>query len=148
MVPSSSGLGCRPLTPETRVRTPLGLFTKINRIRVLLLRVVNAGGIFAQTRGSHPCPSMPTRIYLTNHLKGGFFMSEPPKKKAAYDDLFNIPENMTGEIINGELVVTPRPSKGHGYAVTTLGHEIGPPYRFGRGGPGGWVFIFEPEIQF
>ncbi len=76
-------------------------------------------------------------------------MSEPQKKKAAYDDLFNIPENMTGEIINGELVVTPRPSKGHALASSYLGAEVIPPYCLGRGGgPGGWVILAEPEIQF
>ena len=74
-------------------------------------------------------------------------MAEIAKVKATYNDLYGIPENATGEIIDGELIVTPRPSMGHGYAVTTLGHEVGPPYRFGRGGPGGWIFIFEPEIR-
>lgn len=73
-------------------------------------------------------------------------MSEPAKKKATYDDLYRVPENMTGEIINGELIVTPRPSRQHGYTTFALGDEIGP-YRSGRsGGPGGWVFIFEPEL--
>jgi Uma2 family endonuclease len=76
-------------------------------------------------------------------------MSEPAKKKANYDDLFNIPENMTGEIINGELVVTPRPSKGHALASSYLGGEVIPPYCHGRGGgPGGWVILDEPEIKF
>ena len=74
-------------------------------------------------------------------------MAEPAKRKAAYEDLFNIPENMTGEIINGELVVTPRPSRKHTSATSSLGYKIGPPYQFGEGGgPGGWVIIIEPEI--
>lgn len=34
-------------------------------------------------------------------------MSEPAKRKATYDDLYGVPENMTGEIINGELIVSP-----------------------------------------
>ena len=33
-------------------------------------------------------------------------MTEPAKKLAVYEDLFRIPENMTGEIINGELHAT------------------------------------------
>ena len=73
-------------------------------------------------------------------------MSDPAKKKATYEDLFNIPENMRGEIINGELIVTPRPSRKHGYVAATLIEEVGPPYHRGRGGPGGWIFIVEPEI--
>ncbi|MGV8075148.1 MAG: hypothetical protein AB2L11_11400 [Syntrophobacteraceae bacterium] len=38
-------------------------------------------------------------------------MSELSKKRAVYEDLFEIPANMTGEIIDGELIVTPRPSR-------------------------------------
>lgn len=76
-------------------------------------------------------------------------MPEPAKERATYKDLYDIPENMTGEIINGELIVTPRPSRKHGYTATALGVEIASPYQFGRsGGPGGWVFIIEPEIGF
>jgi len=76
-------------------------------------------------------------------------MSEPAKKKVSYDDLTFIPENMTGEIIDGELIVTPRPSPRHSYTAFTLGGEIAPPYRFGRGGgPGGWIILYEPEIMF
>jgi|SRR5208283_638169 len=74
-------------------------------------------------------------------------MAEMAKKMATYEDLYDVPDNMIGEIIGGELIVTPRPSRRHGYTTFALGNEIGPPYQFGRsGGPGGWVFIFEPEI--
>jgi Uma2 family endonuclease len=45
-------------------------------------------------------------------------MAGPAKKAATYNDLFGIPENMTGEIINGELIVAPRPSRRHVYAST------------------------------
>lgn len=70
------------------------------------------------------------------------------KKRAVYEDLYNIPENMTGEIIGGEVIATPRPSRKHGYTSSALGNLIGPGYQFGRGGPGGWLFILEPEIRF
>ncbi len=76
-------------------------------------------------------------------------MSEPAGKIATYDDLYNIPENMTGEIINGELIVSPRPARKHGLASSLLGGELIPPYYHGRGGgPGGWIIIIEPEIAF
>jgi len=32
------------------------------------------------------------------------------KGRATYDDLLNLPENVVGEIIAGELVVSPRPA--------------------------------------
>jgi Uma2 family endonuclease len=74
-------------------------------------------------------------------------MSDPAKKVATYEDLYSIPENTTGEIINGKLIVTPRPSPRHMNVVTALSEEIGPPYRRGRGGPGGWIFLIETEIR-
>lgn len=74
-------------------------------------------------------------------------MSEPARKKATYEDLYTIPENTTGEIINGQLIATPRPSRQHILASSFLGGEIIPPYCHGRGGgPGGWIILIEPEI--
>lgn len=74
-------------------------------------------------------------------------MSHPAKKIVTYEDLYTIPENMIGEIIDGEIIATPRPSRKHTDAVSSLGYKIGPPYRFGEGGPGGWIIYFEPEIS-
>jgi hypothetical protein len=73
-------------------------------------------------------------------------MAETAKKEAVYADLHEIPENMIGEIIAGELVVSPRPSPRHSHAVSDLNVAIGPPYRFGEGGPRGWTILFEPEV--
>lgn len=74
-------------------------------------------------------------------------MSEPSKKRATYEDLYSIPENMTGEIVDGELIVHPRPSRKHIHAASALDKRIGTPYQFGEGGPGGWIIHVEPEIQ-
>jgi Uma2 family endonuclease len=75
-------------------------------------------------------------------------MAQPPKKNATYDDLHGIPENTIGEIIDGKLTVTPRPSKQHVYAASVLEIELGAPYQFGRGGgPGGRVILVKPEIK-
>jgi Uma2 family endonuclease len=78
--------------------------------------------------------------------KGDLEMTGPARKRAVYEDLYNLPENMTGEIIDGALIVTPRPSRKHIFAGSALGAEIGPPYRFGSGGTGGWIILDEPEI--
>jgi Uma2 family endonuclease len=75
-------------------------------------------------------------------------MPDPAKRQAVYDDLYHIPENTTGEIIDGELIVSPRPGIPHGECAFSLGGELVPPYRFGRGGPGGWIIHGEPEIHF
>jgi len=75
-------------------------------------------------------------------------VSEPATRRAVYEDLFDLPENMTGEIIDGQLIVTPRPSRKHINAASMLTAEIIPPYRSGRGGPGGWIILDDPEISF
>jgi Uma2 family endonuclease len=41
----------------------------------------------------------------------------------------------------------PRPRPAHANAASALGEELGPPFRRGKGGPGGWVFLDEPELH-
>lgn len=68
-------------------------------------------------------------------------MALAAKKKAAYEDLCDLPENMTGEILNGDLIVTPRPSRKHALAATVLGTQVTAPYYLAEsGGPGGGSF--------
>lgn len=67
-------------------------------------------------------------------------------RPATYEDLLALPEHVVGEIIGGELVVSPRPAPRHAVAKSVLGGELGPPYHSGRGGPGGWWILFEPEL--
>ncbi|MBI3402048.1 MAG: Uma2 family endonuclease [Acidobacteria bacterium] len=68
-------------------------------------------------------------------------------RPATYDDLLALPEHVVGEIIGGELVVSPRPAPRHAVASSVLGGELGPPYHSGRGGPGGWWILDEPELH-
>ena len=65
-----------------------------------------------------------------------------------YADLERLPDNVVGELIHGMLYASPRPADPHTVASTVLGEELGPPFRKGRGGPGGWVFFDEPELHF
>jgi Uma2 family endonuclease len=74
-------------------------------------------------------------------------MAEPAKKRATYDDVLAAPPNMVAEIIDGELELSPRPASPHALAATALGEELGPPFKRGRGGPGGWMILFEPELH-
>ncbi len=71
----------------------------------------------------------------------------PLKKPATYSDLEALPDNLVGEIIDGDLFASPRPAIRHANASTNLAGLLGPPYRFGRGGPGGWVLLYEPELH-
>ncbi|HJQ38699.1 MAG TPA: Uma2 family endonuclease [Thermoanaerobaculia bacterium] len=67
---------------------------------------------------------------------------------ATYEDLIAVPENMVAELIDGELYASPRPPGPHIRARSALGGLIGPPFDFGKGGPGGWWILFQPELHF
>lgn len=62
-------------------------------------------------------------------------------------DLDDLPEDMVGEIIDGELIVHPRPDPPHVWAASELGAILIPPFRRGIDGPGGWIILDEPRIQ-
>lgn len=64
-----------------------------------------------------------------------------------YADLCNLPENLTGEILNGVLHTQPRPAGPHALAASALGAGLFG-LRRGSGDPGGWWIIDEPEIHF
>lgn len=68
-------------------------------------------------------------------------------KLATYTELLALPENVVGEILDGTLYTSPRPSAEHGSAAFELSVELGGPFRRGKGGPGGWWFIGEPELH-
>jgi Uma2 family endonuclease len=68
-------------------------------------------------------------------------------RPASYEDILRLPENKVGEIVDGELIVSPRPGPRHALASSSLGAEIGGPFGRGRGGPGGWIILDEPELH-
>lgn len=70
-----------------------------------------------------------------------------PKRPATYADIEALPENLVGEIIEGELIVSPRARTRHGYAAGGLISAIHPRFHHGDGGPGGWWILPEPELH-
>lgn len=74
--------------------------------------------------------------------------SQTAPKASLYDQLVVLPEGLTGEIINGQLRTQPRPAWPHALVSSRLGADIEGPYGRGRGGPGGWWIIDEPEVHF
>jgi Uma2 family endonuclease len=74
-------------------------------------------------------------------------MGKPAKRIATYDDVLNAPPHKVAEIIEGELILSPRPAGPHSVAASALGEELGPPFKRGRGGPGGWIILDEPEVH-
>ena len=76
-------------------------------------------------------------------------MGQPAEKiEATYEDLIAAPKNMVAEIINGTLRTQPRPASPHAFASSELGFELVGPFQRGKGGPGGWWILDEPELHF
>jgi Uma2 family endonuclease len=69
------------------------------------------------------------------------------KKAATYEDLLKVPEPLVAEILDGELYASPRPALPHALCASALGALLGGAFQFGRGGPGGWWILYEPELH-
>lgn len=69
------------------------------------------------------------------------------RRRATYEDLLAAPDNMTAQIIDGILYTHPQPALRHQSVASNLGEELGPPFKRGRGGPGGWLIMDEPELH-
>src|SRR5204862_2517969 len=74
----------------------------------------------------------------------------PPRRRATYADLLEVPEHLVAEIIDGELLTRPRPASPHALATSAIGSALfdrfnGPPG--GSDAPGGWWILDEPELH-
>jgi Uma2 family endonuclease len=74
-------------------------------------------------------------------------MADPARKRATYEDVVAAPAHVVAELIHGVLHTHPRPASPHAAAASALGEELGPPFKRGRGGPGGWILLDEPELH-
>ncbi|MBI5532540.1 MAG: Uma2 family endonuclease [Deltaproteobacteria bacterium] len=54
---------------------------------------------------------------------------------------------MTAEVLNGELLLTPRPRRSALRSATGLGSFLFGAFHVGAGGPGGWTILDEPELH-
>ncbi len=75
-----------------------------------------------------------------------------PRRRATYDDLIAVPDHLVAEIIDGELITSPRPAPPHTLALSAIGSVLfdrfnGPPGG-GAASPGGWWILDEPELHF
>jgi Uma2 family endonuclease len=74
-------------------------------------------------------------------------MGDPARRRATYEDVLAAPPNKVAEVIDGELYLNPRPGGPHTSASSVLGGELMSPFHRGRGGPGGWIILAEPELH-
>ena len=72
------------------------------------------------------------------------------RRPATYQDLLDAPEHMIAQILDGELLLSPRPAGPHTHGASIIGIDIGGPFFCKPGGgrgPGGWWILHEPELH-
>lgn len=74
-------------------------------------------------------------------------MPQAKPRAATYADIEALPPHVVGEILFGALHAHPRPSPRHARAAGEVLGELRDPFDRGRGGPGGWIFLGEPELH-
>ncbi|MBK1630565.1 hypothetical protein CKO31_07360 [Thiohalocapsa halophila] len=65
-----------------------------------------------------------------------------------YEQLEALPAGLIGEILDGQLHTQPRRTGIHALAAAVVSGELYGPFQRGRGGPGGWWILPEPELHF
>lgn len=70
------------------------------------------------------------------------------RRPATVRDLDDLPEDVIGQIIDGELIVLPRPDAPHVEAAGVLYGVLFSAFWRELGNPGGWVILPEPKILF
>ncbi len=75
-------------------------------------------------------------------------MADPGKpREATYQDVLEAPDHMVAEVLDGELILSPRPAFIHQRSQLKLASRLGFSFDFGEGGPGGWYFLPEVELH-
>ncbi|MGE0826909.1 MAG: Uma2 family endonuclease [Candidatus Binatia bacterium] len=71
------------------------------------------------------------------------------QRRATYEDLLKVPDIFIAEILDGELITSPRPASPHARATSVIRGAIDPFDRppGGPNDPGGWWILFEPELH-
>jgi len=76
---------------------------------------------------------------------------KPARRPARYDLILDVPDTKVAEIIDGELIVSPRPASPHAIASSVIGSDLIGAFHRPPGdarGPGGWWLLNEPELHF
>jgi Uma2 family endonuclease len=74
-------------------------------------------------------------------------MTAVARRRARYDDVLAADPRCIAEVVDGVLYTQPRPALGHAQVASELTYRLIGPFRHGRGGPGGWHILVEPELH-
>lgn len=71
-----------------------------------------------------------------------------PMKRATYEDVANAPDHVVAELLDGELVLNPRPAARHAAAMAAIHGTLWSRFDGGERRPSGWIVLPEPELHF
>ncbi len=71
----------------------------------------------------------------------------PHLDPAVVEGYRNAPAHLVAEVLGGALSLMPRPRLAHAQTASALGGSLFGPFHRGRGGPGGWLILDEPELH-
>ena len=74
-------------------------------------------------------------------------MARPARRPGTYEDLLALPEHLVGQLVDGDLIVSPRPAGRHVRATSTLDRRIGGHFGGDDAGPDGWWIVPEMELH-
>ena len=74
-------------------------------------------------------------------------LSQGDSRRATYQDVVDAPPDKVAEVVDGTLYIFDRPAVAHTLVGSRLGRYIGTPFEDGRGGPGGWRILDEPQLH-
>jgi Uma2 family endonuclease len=102
-------------------------------------------------RHDDACPSTFLNFFFfILYARAMVAIMDPARRRATYEDLLKVPDILIAEIIDGELITSPRPASPHARAASIIGRVLDPfdQRPGGSGGPpGGWWILFEPELH-
>jgi Uma2 family endonuclease len=74
-------------------------------------------------------------------------MSQAIPRVATLEDLRHVPDDRVGHLVDGVIYNHARPRAAHSEVAGALYRELANAYHdMRRGGPGGWIFLVEPEL--
>lgn len=75
-------------------------------------------------------------------------MGNVARRRATYEDVLAAPEHLVAQVIDGELVLHPRPAHRHTRTASTLGAKLVGLFDQGPEDEGGdWIILHEPELH-
>jgi len=75
---------------------------------------------------------------------------KPGKRIATYEDVLRAPRDKIAEVLEGDLILNPRPRFEHSMVASCMNGDLSGPFHRKPGGPhgpGGWWILCEPELH-